>query len=49
MTVPGHNWTIQIGAYADQAFAKAQLDAYAAEIHGCAGPGGAAGGAVPGQ
>ena len=29
LTVPGHNWTIQIGAYADQAFAKAQLDAYA--------------------
>jgi D-alanyl-D-alanine carboxypeptidase len=28
-TIPGHNWTIQIGAYADQAFAKAQLDAYA--------------------
>jgi D-alanyl-D-alanine carboxypeptidase len=28
-TVPGRNWTIQIGAYADQAFAKAQLDAYA--------------------
>jgi D-alanyl-D-alanine carboxypeptidase len=27
--VPGHNWTIQIGAYADKAFAKAQLDAYA--------------------
>ena len=27
--VPGRNWTIQIGAYADQAFAKAQLDAYA--------------------
>jgi D-alanyl-D-alanine carboxypeptidase len=26
---PGRNWTIQIGAYADQAFAKAQLDAYA--------------------
>jgi len=29
MAVPGRNWTIQIGAYADQAFAKAQLDAYA--------------------
>ncbi len=29
VAVPGHNWTIQIGAYADQAFAKAQLDAYA--------------------
>jgi D-alanyl-D-alanine carboxypeptidase len=27
--MPGHNWTIQIGAYADKAFAKAQLDAYA--------------------
>jgi D-alanyl-D-alanine carboxypeptidase len=27
--IPGRNWTIQIGAYADQAFAKAQLDAYA--------------------
>jgi len=26
---PGHNWTIQIGAYADQALAKAELDAYA--------------------
>ena len=26
---PGHNWTIQIGAYADQALAKAKLDAYA--------------------
>jgi len=25
----GQNWTIQIGAYADQALAKAQLDAYA--------------------
>ncbi len=29
VATPGHNWTIQIGAYADQAFAKAQLDAYA--------------------
>ncbi len=29
MATPGHNWTIQIGAYADQALAKAQLDAYA--------------------
>ncbi len=27
--MPGRNWTIQIGAYADRAFAKAQLDAYA--------------------
>jgi D-alanyl-D-alanine carboxypeptidase len=27
--VPGRNWTIQIGAYADLAFAKSQLDAYA--------------------
>ena len=27
--IPGRNWTIQIGAYADQALAKAQLDAYA--------------------
>jgi D-alanyl-D-alanine carboxypeptidase len=27
--VPGHNWTIQIGAYADQTFARAQLAAYA--------------------
>jgi len=27
--IPGRNWTIQIGAYADRAFAKAQLDAYA--------------------
>jgi D-alanyl-D-alanine carboxypeptidase len=26
---PGRNWTIQIGAYADQALAKAQLDTYA--------------------
>ena len=26
---PGHNWTIQIGAYADQALAKAQLETYA--------------------
>jgi D-alanyl-D-alanine carboxypeptidase len=26
---PGRNWTIQIGAYADQALAKAQLDIYA--------------------
>ncbi len=26
---PGHNWTIQIGAYADKALAKAQLAAYA--------------------
>jgi D-alanyl-D-alanine carboxypeptidase len=26
---PGRNWTIQIGAYADQALAKAQLAAYA--------------------
>lgn len=29
MAAAGRNWTIQIGAYADQAFAKAQLDAYA--------------------
>ncbi|MEP6829247.1 MAG: SPOR domain-containing protein [Rhizomicrobium sp.] len=29
MVLAGRNWTIQIGAYADQAFAKAQLDAYA--------------------
>jgi D-alanyl-D-alanine carboxypeptidase len=29
MTVPGHNWTIQIGAYADQALAKAELASYA--------------------
>jgi D-alanyl-D-alanine carboxypeptidase len=29
VAIPGRNWTIQIGAYADQAFAKAQLDAYA--------------------
>ena len=29
MATAGRNWTIQIGAYADQAFAKAQLDAYA--------------------
>jgi len=27
--VPGRNWTIQIGAYADQALARAQLAAYA--------------------
>jgi D-alanyl-D-alanine carboxypeptidase len=27
--VPGRNWTIQIGAYADQTLAKAQLAAYA--------------------
>jgi D-alanyl-D-alanine carboxypeptidase len=26
---PGHNWTIQIGAYADKALAAAQLKAYA--------------------
>ena len=26
---PGRNWTIQIGAYADQSLAKAELDAYA--------------------
>jgi D-alanyl-D-alanine carboxypeptidase len=26
---PGRNWTIQIGAYADQSFARAQLAAYA--------------------
>jgi D-alanyl-D-alanine carboxypeptidase len=26
---PGHNWTIQIGAYADKALAQAQLAAYA--------------------
>ena len=26
---PGHNWTIQIGAYADEALAKAQLATYA--------------------
>jgi len=26
---PGHNWTIQIGAYADRALAQAQLAAYA--------------------
>ncbi|MES2254397.1 MAG: SPOR domain-containing protein [Pseudomonadota bacterium] len=29
LAATGRNWTIQIGAYADQAFAKAQLDAYA--------------------
>ena len=29
VTVPGHNWTIQIGAYADQALAKAELASYA--------------------
>jgi D-alanyl-D-alanine carboxypeptidase len=29
LAAAGRNWTIQIGAYADQAFAKAQLDAYA--------------------
>ena len=29
VAVPGHNWTIQIGAYADQALAKAQLASYA--------------------
>jgi D-alanyl-D-alanine carboxypeptidase len=28
-TVSGRNWTIQIGAYADKALAKAQLDSYA--------------------
>jgi cell division protein FtsN len=27
--VPGRTWTIQIGAFADQALAKAQLDSYA--------------------
>ncbi len=26
---PGHNWTIQIGAYADQALARAELSTYA--------------------
>jgi D-alanyl-D-alanine carboxypeptidase len=26
---PGHNWTVQIGAYADKALAEAQLKAYA--------------------
>jgi D-alanyl-D-alanine carboxypeptidase len=26
---PGHNWTIQIGAYADKALAQARLAAYA--------------------
>jgi D-alanyl-D-alanine carboxypeptidase len=29
VTVPGHNWTIQIGAYADQTLAKAELATYA--------------------
>jgi D-alanyl-D-alanine carboxypeptidase len=29
MPTPGHNWTIQIGAYADKALAEAQLKAYA--------------------
>lgn len=28
VTVPGRNWTIQIGAFADQALAKAQLNSY---------------------
>jgi D-alanyl-D-alanine carboxypeptidase len=28
-STPGRNWTIQIGAFADQALAKAQLAAYA--------------------
>ena len=28
---PGHTWTIQIGAFADQALAKAQLDSLAAK------------------
>ena len=27
--MPGHNWTIQIGAYADQALARAELASYA--------------------
>jgi D-alanyl-D-alanine carboxypeptidase len=27
--MPGHNWTIQIGAYADKALADAQLKTYA--------------------
>ena len=47
MAVPGHNWTIQIGAYADQALAKAQLDAYAQKSMDVLGPGGPARGAVP--
>jgi D-alanyl-D-alanine carboxypeptidase len=29
VAVPGRNWTIQIGAYADKALASAQLDTYA--------------------
>jgi D-alanyl-D-alanine carboxypeptidase len=29
--IPGHNWTIQIGAFADQALARAQLDSYASK------------------
>jgi D-alanyl-D-alanine carboxypeptidase len=29
--LPGRNWTIQIGAFADQALARAQLDSYASK------------------
>ncbi len=34
---PGRNWTIQIGAYADQTLAKAQLAAYSGKAQGRAG------------
>ena len=29
--VPGHNWTIQVGAYANQSLASAQLNSYASK------------------
>ena len=29
--IPGHNWTIQVGAYANQALASAQLNSYASK------------------
>ena len=32
---PGHNWTIQIGAYADKALADAQLKTYAGRRRMC--------------
>ncbi len=35
--IPGHNWTIQIGAFADSALAKAQLDSYASKARDIVG------------
>ena len=35
--IPGHNWTIQIGAFADQALARAQLDSYASKARDIVG------------